>query len=315
MSPPPVASPSSPSFPSGGTAAPAAPAPAPGAAPATTVTPPALAAPGTAAPAQGTPPAPALRAGKTFASALAQEKKARGLEAQLTERQKALDAKEAEMKALDTLRQTDPLAYLEKVGLSYDKLTDMILTGKPAAPVVDPALKAELDGVKAKLGELDKTREEAEKALQAERSRQQVAAYFEAGEKEVREAGDTFALLLGYAPEGLPNGLELAKKYAATYAQRNGEVLPFKVAAEHVQKALEANRRAFLPPEPEAGTMQSGSPKAAPTGTSSGPAVPPRTITSQAVGHSRAVNPADLSEAQRRELAADLLRRRWSGQA
>lgn len=206
-------------------------------------------------------------------------------------KEKALAEREARLKAWEEeegLRERDPLGYLAKRGISYEKLTEAVLTGqRPAAPEEkqeEAPPPKEVVALKQQLATLQKERDAEKAAAEAK----QVEAYHQHVTATVKAAADKYELV-----NADPDGLDTVWAVINEHAKVTGKVLSPDEAAAKVEEALLADlerRRAVLTSKKVAGKLfpasaQSADPKpAAPKAASkTGPRSAVRTLSNSHV--------------------------------
>lgn len=151
-----------------------------------------------------------------------QEKSLVAKKQELSNLQKELDS----YKSLQELAKSNPMAILDHFGLTYDALTDALLTQQ------DPDTKR-FNDVKAEIEALKKERQlEAERVEQA-RNQEAENAYKWGIQKIAEDNGDEFELVKHYA--AYDSVYEVCKQY---YEQTN-QMLDLKEALQLVEKDLE----------------------------------------------------------------------------
>lgn len=215
-------------------------------------------------------------------AALAKKEKAIVLkDKQIKERETTLSSREAELakreeaiKQANALFETDPFAALEKYGYSYQKLTDMILSGKttvekaPEDPVM--SLKKEIETLKKELADKDAKKEEDAKkaqeiaaAKQKEELQKAYEAYREEVVQHVKTNEEDYELINMYEQQ------DLVIETVQAYYEEHKRVLSVKEASDMVEKYLyqEAEKamkaKKFTSKKTEVITKKDDAPKAA----------------------------------------------------
>lgn len=158
-------------------------------------------------------------------------------------REAAITAREAEIKKSESLWETDVLAALEAKGYTYQKLTDMILSGKvtPDKAPEDPIKVArEIESnLRKEFADKEAAREEAAKKAASERTakeEQDLADAYEQYRAEVnsytKEFEAEYELINMYGQQELV--IDTVKEYYAA----NKRVLSTKEASDMVEKYL-----------------------------------------------------------------------------
>lgn len=165
-------------------------------------------------------------------------------EAAISAREAAIAEREAKIKEAEQLFDTDPFAALEKRGYTYQKLTDMILSGKttvekkPEDPV--EVAKRIADDLRKEFAEKEKAREEAAKKAQEEAKKKQeeeLAAAYEQYRGEVaafvEQNSDQYELINMYGQQ------ELVIDTVNGYYETHKRVLSVKEACDMVESYLD----------------------------------------------------------------------------
>lgn len=166
-------------------------------------------------------------------------------EASFSEREAAIAAREAKIKESEALWETDVLAALESKGYSYQKLTDMILSGKvaPEKAPEDPVTIAnkKIEALEKKIEEREANKEAAAKKAQEEEAARvaaEEAAAYEAFRGQIgnfiTEKADTYELISIYGQQ------EMVLQEVEDYFEQHKRVLSIQEAADIVEKKLEA---------------------------------------------------------------------------
>lgn len=164
-------------------------------------------------------------------------------ETAFSQREADISAREAKIKEADVLFETEPLKALEMRGLSYQKLTDMILTGKTTIEKAPEDPKAYADRIAADIrkeyADKETAREAASKKAEDDAKAKQ--------EKELEEAYSSYrAQVDSFTKENFDN-YELINLYGQQeliidtvnqYYEKHNRVLSVKEASDMVEKYL-----------------------------------------------------------------------------
>lgn len=190
-------------------------------------------------PVKPTPPKPEPMA-KAFAELSKREAKQRAEYAARDAEFKTRETKLAEQQAAIQNLLEDPIGNLEKLGISYESLTEQVLNGRKAP--ADLKQRAEIAKLKAQVEAREKAEQEREAKAKADAEKAQAEAQlsaFKAGvTKTVTEAGETFELINALGEHGLV--YDVINEHAA----RTGELLDVTEAAAQVEAHLEARELA-----------------------------------------------------------------------
>lgn len=161
-----------------------------------------------------------------FAALAKAKRAAQAKEAAIAQRERELAQKEAEMKAAAeklTRLKSDPLRVLQEEGVTYDQLTESLLSQNQANPGVDE-LRAELKALKEGI-----EKSQADRDAQAER---QVLGQLRRDVENLIQQGDDFEMVreAGYAPQVVDLIHRVFKQ--------SGEVLDTAQAAAMVEEEL-----------------------------------------------------------------------------
>ena len=172
-----------------------------------------------------------------------QQNEIKARETAFAEKEAAISAREAAIKQSEALWETDVLKALEMKGYTYQKLTDMILSGKvaPEKAPEDPIKYAQ--GIEEKLrkefADKDAAREAAIQKSAADAKAQQeadLAAAYEAYRGEV--ASHTKEFEAEYELINMYGQQELVIETVQGYYEKNKRVLSTKEACDMVEKYL-----------------------------------------------------------------------------
>lgn len=159
----------------------------------------------------------------------------------LREQIKAELAQVEAWKAAQGLAKTNPLAFLEQQGLTYEQLTQLMLSGgqdspAAAAKAVEQRLDAKIQSIEAR----EQAAKDAQAARQAEESRRTIETHEREAVEFVTGAADKYELtnMLGMQEE-VPKLIRLAYQKAVK-AGETPKVMTFEEAADLVEKHLEA---------------------------------------------------------------------------
>lgn len=153
----------------------------------------------------------------------------------LTERERAIEEREKKLteakntsEALEQEFLADPLTFIRKRGYDYEKLTELVVSGKKPAGT-DPEtqrLQKELDKLKA-----DQVRRDQESV---QRENQAQISQFRADVKElVVTGGEKYELINALGEH------QMVEDVIIQYAKETGEVADYELAAEYVEAELE----------------------------------------------------------------------------
>lgn len=199
----------------------------PAAAPEAVAPPPAAAAP-PEPPKEEVPPAPMAKA---FAELTKKEARTRAKEEELKKREADLAEKQA---AIQNLIE-DPLSHLEKLGITYEVLTEQLLNGKK--PPADLKTRAEIQRLKEAVAAREKADKEREERAEADRKAAEEAktlAEFKATlTTHITKAGEKFELINAFGEH------DMVFDVIDAYAAKTGKILPTDEAAAQVEAHLE----------------------------------------------------------------------------
>lgn len=225
-------------------------------------------------------------------------------EATLKEREMKLAEKEA---ALQNMLE-DPLGHLEKLGVTYETLTEQLLNGKKAP--ADLKQRAEIEKLKQAVKaqqEADAKREAERVAAEAKANEDRLLSEFRGRISEtVKAGGDAFELITTLGRE------DLVFDVIDAHARKTGEVLEIAEAAAKVEEHLleeEAGKaRRLLQTKKLGETLR---PVAAPQPSSGGQSATsgpkPKTLTASAAAP-QSVSSTPLTEAEKRARAIAILK-------
>lgn len=159
-------------------------------------------------------------------------------EKMIFEREKQLKELEAKYKGYDSIDssvKSDPLAFMQKYGITYNDLTRLVLNDNKPTPDME---------VKSVKEEMDKLRKEIAQK-EADAQKQQFESTISSFKTEIKSfvesAKDTFELLtMQDAPE------EIVYNVISEHFNKTQKILTHKEAAEHVEKYLEDEARKYL---------------------------------------------------------------------
>ena len=178
------------------------------------------------APAAPPEPNPADQYATKFAELARRE---RALQQQQQE-YKSLKARLEEMDALEKLRDEDPLSYLDKKGLSYEKLTQRVLSGGKKS--VEEQVEELQQSLKARDEAAAKAAKDAEQKAFDDRQ----AAYM--AELDTFVKGNDYELIQQYGQTQMVYDVIL-DHYLQTQQQGEAKLLSFKEASDLVEEHLE----------------------------------------------------------------------------
>jgi len=165
-------------------------------------------------------------------------------EAAIATREAAIAEREAKIKESESLFDTDPFTALEKRGYSYQKLTDMILSGKmtvekkPEDPIVTAQKIA--DDLRKEFADKEAARQAADEKAKAESKEQQEAALqaaYDQYRNEVavftKENADKYEMINIFDQQ------ELIIETVNGFHEKHGRVLSVQEACDMVEKYLD----------------------------------------------------------------------------
>ena len=232
---------------------------------------------------------------RRFAAIARRERALQQREAQAKEQLESVQRFEAARKAA----RTNPIAFLQEAGLSFQEITDYVLNDNQPSP------DAQIKALKEQIEQDKRDRE----ALEAQRREQELNGTVQGFQRQIQSfvdsQGDTYELIRENGAYGTV--FEVIEQYW----NQNGQMLPVDVAAKHVEDYLEAQARRllglkrFAPKEaPPAQTQETMS---APTN-AVGANPPPKTLTNDIVPSSGATQNRYLSDDESKREVAKLLR-------
>lgn len=158
-----------------------------------------------------------------------------------------------EFKKLKANAKSDPISALEKLGLTYDEITDYVISGKHTK---DPSVRA----LEEKLANLEKEAKEREENAKKELETAQLKQFQEQIKAECLKAPDEFELVNVWGAHNLVYSVIQA------HYDKTEEILPIQEAAKKVEAHLEEEskkyqgskklRKLFGAPDPEANKQQ-----------------------------------------------------------
>jgi len=174
-----------------------------------------------------------------------QQAEIKAKESAFAARELELASKEAKIKQSEELFETDPFEALKLRGYSYDKLTDMILSGQmkvEKAPEDPTALakrlaeeiRKEISDKEAAREETTKKQQEELKAAEAKQLEEAYAAYRTEVKEYTAKNADEYELINLYGQQ------EMIVTEVQNYYEANTRVLSVKEASDIVEKKLEA---------------------------------------------------------------------------
>lgn len=192
-----------------------------------------------AEPAQETPKAEAApddeRLRKGF-SALSKKEKA------LRQKEQQLKTLEEQVRKAETLRQKakdNPLEVLNEYGVTYEQLTDYILGNEKPAPSPEDKIRAIEERLERERQEAAEARSRAEQEA-IERKIDQFKNHIL--KPSLQANADKYELINSRGDEGAELVFDVIEEYHKTHSQ----VLPWHVAADHVEQHLEQEGRKLL---------------------------------------------------------------------
>lgn len=224
----------------------------------------------------------------------------------LQERERLFREQQAEVERLRQSQQiakTDPLAFLQAHGLTYQEITDHVLNnGEPTAEFRVRKLEEQIE----------RERQERERQRQEDRQKEidtTISGFKSQVKSMIDQQGDTYELIR--SQEAYDTVFETIEAYFA----KTGQILDVDVAAKHVEEELEQHARKILglkrfapkEPQPLSETLESAVAEAP---VPPPPATPPKTLTAaQTTGAAPLAKPGEvLSEDESKRRAAQLLR-------
>lgn len=164
-----------------------------------------------------------------------------------------------EFKKLKANAKTDPLSVLEKLGLSYDEITDYVISGKHTK---DSSVRA----LEEKLANMEKEAKEREEKAKKDLETAQLQQFQEQIKNECLKNPDDFELVNVWGAHNLVYNVIQA------HYDKTEEILPVQEAAKKVEAYLEEEskkyqgskklRKLFGAPDPEANKQQQTDDKA-----------------------------------------------------
>lgn len=158
------------------------------------------------------------------------------------EREKAEIAREREAlrqwASLPEVAKTDPLKALESLGLSYDQITDALLSGVSAKPEPAPVKREDVDRIVA--DRLQKEREEAQRQAQEAAAQEALSAFQNEVSDFLNEKADQYELI------SLQKADTLVMEVIEAHFSESGELLEISEAAELVEAHLEEEAKRLL---------------------------------------------------------------------
>lgn len=158
-----------------------------------------------------------------------------------------------EYKKLKASAKSDPLGVLEKLGLTYDEITDYVISGKHTK---DPSVRA----LEEKLANLEKTAKEREEQAKKDLEAAQLKQFQEQIKAECLKSADEFELVNVWGAHNLVYNVIQA------HYDNTEEILPVSEAAKKVEAYLEEEskkyqgskklRKLFGAPDPEVKQQQ-----------------------------------------------------------
>lgn len=162
-----------------------------------------------------------------FAMLAKEEKRLQEERRRLSEQKKDPDYQEyLEFKKLKANAKADPLALMEKFGLSYDELTDYVISGKHTK---DPALRT----LEEKLERFEKEAKEKEENAKKALEEAQLNNFKESIKAKCLEKADDFELV------NIWGAHNLVYSVIQEHYDKTEEVLPIEEAAKKVEAYLE----------------------------------------------------------------------------
>lgn len=137
-----------------------------------------------------------------------------------------------EYKKLKASAKSDPLTALEKLGLTYDELTDYVISGKHTK---DPAIRT----LEEKIAKMDAERVEREKKVQEELKEAQLNQFKSEIKEECLKASDELELVNIYQAHNLVYNV------IQEYYDKTEKVMPIQEAAKKVEAYLEEESKKY----------------------------------------------------------------------
>jgi hypothetical protein len=159
-------------------------------------------------------------------------------EKMIFEREKQLKEMEAKYKGYDSIDssvKSDPLAFMQKYGITYNDLTRLVLNDNKPTPDM------EVKSVKEEMANL--RRELAQKEADAQKTQFEstIGAFKSEIKQFIDSAKDTYELL---AMQDTPD--EIVYNVISEHFNKTQKILTHKEAADHVEKYLEDEARKYL---------------------------------------------------------------------